>query len=420
MAKFFRNARIYEGGNFITRNVYFGKEGLLFSDEHEASDEIIDNCMILPGFADVHVHLREPGFSYKETISTGSRSAARGGYTDVCSMPNLDPVPDSIENLEKQLKIIEKDACIRVTPYGSITKGEKGNELSDMEAMAPFVCAFSDDGKGVQSDGIMRAAMEKCAGLRKIIAAHCEVNELLHGGYIHDGKYAAMHGHAGISSASEYVQIARDIELSRMTGCAYHVCHISTKESVDLIRKAKARGVNITCETGPHYLLLCEDDLQEDGRFKMNPPLRSSQDREALIEGLKHGTIDMIATDHAPHSIEEKSKGLEKSLMGITGLETEFAVLYTNLVLKGVITTEKLVELMAENPRKRFGLKCAYPASTSGKYDDFTVFETQTPYTVDPEEFASMGRATPFAGWEVKGRCLLTVCGGHIAFSSEE
>ena len=423
MAKFFQDARIYMDGNFITRNVRFGEEGLFFSDDRDPSDEVINNCLILPGFADVHVHLREPGFSYKETIKTGTQAAAAGGYTQVCSMPNLNPVPDSMENLRVQLDIISKDACIQVLPYGSITKDEKGNELSDMNAMAPYVCAFSDDGRGVQSADMMKSAMEKAAGLGKIIAAHCEVNELLNGGYIHAGRYAAYHGHAGISSASEYEQIARDIELSAQTGCAYHVCHISTRESVDLIRKAKARGMNVTCETGPHYLILCEDDLQEEGRFKMNPPLRSREDHDALIEGIKDGTIDMIATDHAPHSAEEKSKGLKGSAMGIVGLETAFPLLYTYLVKPGIISLEKLVELMAVNPRKRFGLVSAYPGpgcensgSINLKYDDFTVFETGGEYIIDPEEFLSMGRATPFAGWKVSARCIMTVCEGHQVY----
>ena len=410
MAKFFRNARIYKEGTFITRNAGFGENGLFFSDEPAVTDEIIDNCLILPGFADVHVHLREPGFSYKETIKTGTLAAAHGGYTDVCSMPNLDPVPDTPDNLRKQLDIIERDACIRVTPYGSITRGEKGETLSDMEALAPYVCAFSDDGRGVQTAEMMKAAMKKAAALGRIIAAHCEVNDLLKGGYIHDGRYAAAHGHAGICSASEYEQIARDIELSAQTGCAYHVCHISAKESVELIRNAKARGLNITCETGPHYLLLCEDDLCEDGRFKMNPPLRSREDKAALLEGLKDGTIDMIATDHAPHSQEEKSRGLKGSAMGIVGLESAFSLLYTNLVLPGIITLEKLVELMSVNPRKRFDLKCG-----SG-FSDFTVFETGISHRIAPDEFLSKGRATPFAGRETAARCILTVCENKISY----
>ena len=371
--------------------------------------EVIDHCLILPGLADVHVHLREPGFSYKETIRTGTMAAARGGYTAVCPMPNLDPVPDSRAHLEEELAIIRRDAVVRTLPYGAITKGEHGEELSDMEEMAANVCAFSDDGRGVQSEEMMRKAMQRAARLGKLITAHCEVNELLKGGYIHDGRYAKEHGHKGICSASEYEQIARDVELSRETGCGYHVCHISTKESVEIIRRAKAEGIDVTCETGPHYLLLCEDDLQEEGRFKMNPPLRSAEDRDALIEGIQDGTIDMIATDHAPHSAEEKSRGLEKSAMGIVGLESAFALLYTYLVLPGVISLERLLELMIDAPKKRFGI------DTEG---DFTIFEIATPYRIDPEEFLSKGRATPFAGWEVKGRCLLTVCRGKIVYES--
>lgn len=362
---------------------------------------------VFPGFCDVHVHLREPGFSHKETVRTGTMAAARGGYTTVCAMPNLNPVPDSAGALEKELEIIRRDAVIRVLPYGAITKGEGGAELSDMEDMAPDVCAFSDDGRGVQNDDMMRRAMQKAKKLGKMIVAHCEVNSLLHGGYIHDGAYAKAHGHRGICSESEYAQIARDLELVRETGCAYHVCHISAKESVELIRKAKAEGLDVTCETAPHYLVLCEDDLQEEGRFKMNPPLRSAADRDALIEGIRDGTIDIIATDHAPHSAEEKAKGLEKSPFGIVGLETAFAVLYTELVKKNVISLQKLTGLLSTNPRERFGI----PPT-----DDFTVFELSEPYTVDPADFLSMGKSTPFAGMEVYGRCVLTVHNGAVVY----
>ena len=364
--------------------------------------------VIFPGLCDVHVHLREPGFSYKETIKTGTMAAARGGYSTVCSMPNLNPVPDSAENLQKQLDIIERDACINVIPYGSITKRQQGEELSDMADMADHVCAFSDDGRGVQKDGMMRSAMLEAKRLDKMIVAHCEVNSLLEGGYIHKGKYAAEHGHRGICSASEYEQIKRDIELVEETGVAYHVCHISCRESVEAIREAKKRGVDITCETGPHYLVLCDDDLQEDGRFKMNPPLRSADDREALIEGIVDGTVDMIATDHAPHSAEEKSRGLEKSAFGIVGIETAFSIMYTHLVKTGKITMERLCELMCIAPRERFGFK----------YDNsYSVFELETPYTVDPEKFASMGRSTPFAGAELYGRCVLNVIDGKTVYS---
>ena len=406
MAKVFRKAKIYRDGGFIVRDVMASDGRIVFTTIHP-EDECIDNCLILPGLADVHVHLREPGFSYKETIRTGTMAAAAGGYTAVCPMPNLDPVPDSMEHLEEELRIIRSDALVRTVPYGAVTVGEKGEELSDMEGMASFVCAFSDDGRGVQSDQMMRAAMIKAKEQGKIIAAHCEVNDLLKGGYIHDGQYCASHGHKGICSASEYEQIKRDIELAAKTGCRYHVCHISAKESVDLIRKAKSEGVDITCETGPHYLLLCENDLQEDGRFKMNPPLRSREDREALIEGLKDGTIDMIATDHAPHSLEEKSKGLSGSAMGIVGLECAFSLLYTYLVLPGIISLEKLVSLMADNPKRRFGLDTG---------SDFTVFDTSLSYRIDPETFLSKGRATPFAGWEVKAKCLMTVCEGKTVY----
>ena len=362
---------------------------------------------IFPGFCDVHVHFREPGFSYKETIGTGTMAAARGGYTDVCTMPNLDPVPDSAESLGVQLDIIERDAVIRVHPYGAITVSEEGAELSDMEGMAPSVIAFSDDGKGVQSEEMMRQAMLRAKALGKIIAAHCEDNSLLNGGYIHDGSYAAAHGHRGIPSASEYRQIERDLALAEETGCAYHVCHISAKESVEAIRRAKARGVDVTCETAPHYLVLCEDDLEEDGRFKMNPPLRSAEDREALLEGLRDGTIDMIATDHAPHSAEEKSRGLEKSAFGITGLEAAFPVLYTKLVLTGKFSLERLVTLMSGAPRKRFGIT-GDPGATA--------WELGKPHSLDPGQFLSKGRSTPFSGMEVYGSCIETVINGKTVY----
>ena len=355
--------------------------------------------IVFPGFCDVHVHFRQPGYFYKETMGTGSRAAVQGGYTAVCAMPNLDPVPDSPETLRPQLDAIRAEAVIPVYPYGAITRGERGEELADMEGLAAQVRAFSDDGRGVQSEEMMRGAMTKAKSLGRIIAAHCEDNSLLHGGYIHDGVYARAHGHRGISSESEYRQIERDLRLAAETGCKYHVCHISAKESVALIRKAKAAGVDVTCETGPHYLTLCDEDLREEGRFKMNPPLRGREDREALVAGLLDGTIDMIATDHAPHSAEEKSGGLEKSLMGVVGLETAFAVLYTHLVRPGILTVERLSQLLSDNPRRRFGLE-----------DDpgYAVFEVETPYVIDPEEFASKGRSTPFAGMEVYGRWVLT------------
>ena len=374
------------------------------------SPVISKKYIIVPGLCDVHVHFREPGFSYKETIASGSAAAAHGGYTAVCTMPNLDPVPDSAEHLQVQLDAIKRGAAIKVLPYGAITVGEKGERLADIEAISDKVCAFSDDGKGVQNDEMMREAMTAAKRLGKIIAAHCEDNSLLFGGYIHDGEYAKAHGHRGISSASEYKQIERDLRLAEETGCAYHVCHISTKESVELIRQAKARGVNVTCETAPHYLVLCDEDMQEDGRFKMNPPLRSREDKEALIEGIKDGTIDMIATDHAPHSAEEKGRGLEKSLMGVVGLETAFPVLYTELVMKNIITLDRLVELMSFKPKERFGIDTN---------NDFAVFDISEAYKIDPEDFLSMGRATPFAGREVFGRCLLTVHGGKAVYKAE-
>ena len=364
---------------------------------------------VFPGFCDVHVHFREPGFSYKETIVSGSRASARGGYTAVCTMPNLNPVPDSRENLNRQLKLIEDGACIHVYPYGAITVGEKGEELADLEGMAPNVCGFSDDGRGVQSDDMMRQAMLRAKALGKMIVAHCEVNELLRGGYIHDGEYAKEHGHRGICSESEWAQIARDLELVRETGVKYHVCHISTKESVEIIRKAKAEGLDVTCETGPHYLVMDDSMLQEEGRFKMNPPLRSAEDRDALVQGIIDGTIDCIATDHAPHSAEEKAKGLEKSAFGVVGIETAFPICYTYLVKSGIITLEKLIDLLSTNPRKRFDLPNG---------SDFTVWDLEEVSVVDPADFLSMGKATPFTGWQIQGKCIATVCDGNIVYTS--
>ena len=362
---------------------------------------------VFPGFCDVHVHFREPGFSYKETMETGSKASARGGYTDVCTMPNLNPVPDSREHLDCQLEAIRNKAVINVYPYGAITVGENGEELADLEAMAPDVIAFSDDGKGVQSQELMRQAMLRAKALDKIIVAHCEVNDLLHGGYIHDGEYARINGHKGICSASEYEQIARDLLLAEETGCKYHVCHISTKESVELIRQAKARGVDVTCETAPHYLIMNDMQLQDHGRFRMNPPIRSEEDRLALIRGVQDGTIDMIATDHAPHSAEEKSRGLAGSAFGIVGIETAFASMYTHMVLPGLITLEKLIELLTVNPRSRFGIRCG---------ESFTVWNLEKEFVVDPQEFLSMGKATPFEGWKLKGECVLTVCDGQVVY----
>ena len=383
----------------------------LFSRFLEVNDSFSflnsDRFSVFPGFCDVHVHFREPGFSYKETVSSGSSAAAHGGYTAVCTMPNLNPVPDSKESVDKQKHIINKDGKINIYPYGSITKSLMGAQLSDMEEMADSVIAFSDDGKGVQNDEMMLCAMEKAKSLDKMIVAHCEVNELLRGGYIHDGEYACVHGHRGICSESEFEQIARDIELVKKTGCRYHVCHISTKESVDIIRKAKKEGVDITCETGPHYLILDDMDLKEEGRFKMNPPLRSKADKYALIEGIIDGTIDMIATDHAPHSAEEKSKGLEKSAFGIVGIETAFPLMYTYFIKENIISMEKLIKLMAKNPRERFNIPMG---------DGFTVWDLEEEYKINSAEFLSMGKATPFEGTNVFGKCKLTVCNNKIAF----
>lgn len=378
----------------------------------------VNQCFLVPGFVDVHVHLREPGFSYKETIRTGTMAAAAGGYTAVCSMPNLNPVPDTLPALQEQLDLIRRDAVVSVLPYGAITRGEQGAELADLEAMAPHVAGFSDDGRGVQSGARMRSAMQLAKRLGKPVAAHCEVNELLRGGCIHDGAWARSHGFPGICSESEWRQIERDLALVRETGCQYHVCHISTKESVALIRQAKADGLPVSCETAPHYLTLCDEDLQDDGRFKMNPPLRSREDRQALLEGLLDGTIDCIATDHAPHSAEEKAKGLRGSAMGIVGLETAFPILYTRLVQPGIVPLELLLDRLIVRPRRIFGLPGG--SLTAGAPADLAVLDLNAPHTVEPSHFRSKGRATPFAGAPVSAAIAMTFCGGRMVYTREE
>ena len=397
---------------------YFGKVKFMGSVDPSLVDGCVavsdfsdkDNIVIFPGFCDVHVHFREPGFSYKETIKSGSRAAAHGGYTTVCTMPNLNPVPDSRENLALQLDMIKKDASVEVVPYGAITVGEMGEKLADLAGMAPDVAGFSDDGRGVQSDAMMEEAMKTAKSLGKIIVAHCEVNSLLHGGYIHDGEYAKAHGHRGICSESEYAQIARDLELVAKTGCSYHICHISAKESVALLREAKKSGLDVSGETGPHYLIMDDGDLREEGRFKMNPPLRAASDREALIEGILDGTLEMIATDHAPHSAEEKSRGLEKSPFGIVGLDFAFPWMYTKLVKTGIIPLEKLIDCLSTNPRKRFGL----PLGKS-----FSVWDLSAEVTVDEDFIQSQGKATPILGEKLIGKNLLTVCDGKVVWEDK-
>ncbi|MCM1114884.1 MAG: dihydroorotase [Clostridium sp.] len=423
MTLLIKNALCYVDNKFKKLDILI-KDGLINSLGISVSSDNVDRTLdamgkyfLIPGFVDVHVHLREPGFSYKETIKTGTFAGAKAGYNVLCTMPNLNPPPDSVENLKVQTDIIDNDAVIDVLPFGTITKGRKGvGEVVDFEAMADRVIGFSDDGTGVQTEELMREAMTECAKLGKIISAHCEDNSLLKGGYIHDGEYAKAHNHKGICSESEWGQIARDCRLAEETGVHYHVCHISTKESVDIIRKAKARGVNVTCETGPHYLTMCDADLQEDGRFKMNPPLRSDADRQALIEGVLDGTVDVIATDHAPHSIEEKSKGLAKSAMGVVGLETAFAVLNTKLVKTGVITLEKLVELMSVKPREIFGIEGGKIAE--GESANLCLIDANREWTVNPNDFATMGRATPFENWKLQGENLLTILRGEIVYEA--
>ena len=415
MKTLIRNGEVFCDGVFVRRDVLI-EDGIItdmkssISPIHGCLVYDMNNCFIFPGLIDVHVHLREPGFFYKETVKSGSLAAAHGGFTTICAMPNLNPVPDCLDNLNAELEIIRKDAATRVLPYASITVGEKQRELSDMESLAPYVVGFSDDGVGVESADIMREAMCRAKKLNKMIVAHCEVKELVNGACVHDGEYAKRNGLKGNPPESEWREVERDLELVRETGCDFHVCHVSTKESVELIRKAKADGLPVTCETAPHYLVLCDEDLRDDGRFKMNPPLRGKEDREALIEGIRDGTIDMIATDHAPHSAEEKSGGLQGSLNGIVGLETAFPILYTRLVKRGVITLEKLIELMQVNPSKRFKIGGSLEIGAAA---DLTVFDLSEEYVIKPDEFLSKGRSTPFEGEKVFGECLLTIVGGR-------
>ena len=418
MKTFYEHGLIYRGGRFEEGRLIVEAGRVVADATPGPEDRVIDlgGLYLVPGLVDVHVHLREPGFPQKETIATGTAAAARGGYTTVCSMPNLNPAPDTPEHLEAQLAIIRRDAVVRVKPYGTITLGQRGcGELADFAALAAEVVGFSDDGRGVQSAELMEEAMRRAAAVGKPIVAHCEVDELLRGGYIHDGDYCRAHGHRGISSESEWRQVERDIALAAKTGCQYHVCHVSTKESVELVREAKARGLRVSCETAPHYLLLCDEDLQEEGRFKMNPPLRSRADREALLAGIQDGTIEVIATDHAPHTAEEKSRGLAGSAMGIVGIETAFPLLYTGLVKPGILSLERLVELMSTSPRRIFGLEGGIEA---GQAADFTVLALEARWRIDPEQFLSKGHATPFAGWNVEGRAVLTVVGGRTVYDT--
>ena len=424
MRTLFTGGVVYQQGKFSAADVAVRKgtvDAVAEKLPPQPGDRILDvsNCILIPGLVDVHVHLREPGFVYKETIETGTMAAARGGYTTVCAMPNVKPAPDTPKNLKVELKAIRHKAKVEVLPYGCITMGQMGRgELADFGGMAPYVCGFSDDGRGVQDEELMEMAMLAVRKTGRLIAAHCEDETLLRGGYIHDGPYARMNGHAGICSESETAQVRRDLKLAAKTGCPYHVCHVSARETVAAIREAKRAGVDVTCETAPHYLLLTDMDLQEDGRFKMNPPIREAADRDALIAGILDGTVDMIATDHAPHSDTEKEKGLEGSLMGVVGLECAFRVLYSHLVReKKILSLEKLVELMSLNPRKRFGIQGGI---APGQQADIAVIDPNRAGVIDPDAFYSMGRATPFEGWETTGDIKMTMAGGEIVWAAKE
>ena len=418
MAILLKNGDLYTGGAFRTCDVLIDGDTIAAVGENLAcaAAEIIDctGKTVLPGLVDLHVHLREPGFTYKETVASGTAAAAAGGDTTVCPMPNLNPVPDSMEHLQLQLNAIARDAIIRVLPFGAITVGEKGQALADITGIAPHCVGFSDDGKGVQSEDMMREAMTLVKASGSFISAHCEDESLLEGGAIHKGEYAALHGMRGISSASEYVPIERDIKLAAETGVQYHICHISAKESIEAVRRGKAAGVRVTCEVTPHHIALTDMDITEDdGRFKMNPPLRGREDREAIWAGLQDGTIDCIATDHAPHSAEEKGRGLEKSAFGTVGSETAFAVCYTHLVRTGVLTLEKLAHLMSSAPAAIIGRRAEI---APGEAADIAVFDLTEKFTVDPDQFVSKGKSSPFTGSELYGTTVLTVCAGKIVY----
>ena len=416
-------AQAYQGGKLKALDIAVENDriiGVGTGIEEAGFDAVfhVDGKVIVPGFVDVHVHLREPGFLQKETVATGTLAAARGGYTAVCSMPNLNPAPDSVENIKVQQDAIDKDALIHVYPYAAITIGQKGSgELTDIEALSEKCIAFSDDGKGVQKDELMLEAMKRVKNAGSMIAAHCEDESLLNGGYIHDGLYARENKHRGICSESEWGQVKRDLELVRETGCRYHVCHVSTKETVELIRQAKAEGLPVTCETGPHYLTMCDRQLKEEGRFKMNPPIRSSEDRDALVQGLIDGTVDIVATDHAPHTAEEKAKGLEKSLMGVVGIETAFPILYTNLVMSNIMPLETLIDRMAVAPRRAFGIEGG--EIEVGAKADLAVLDLKPKYVVNPDDFLSKGKATPFEGWLVYGENTMTIVDGKIVWQKD-
>ncbi len=424
MSMIIKGATCFVGGEFRVCDIRVAQGKIVAIEsqiEPTPSDEVIcgEGQYLLPGLVDVHVHLREPGFERKETIKSGTAAAARGGVTTLFSMPNLSPVPDSVENLGVQLSAIKRDASVKVIPYASITLGQKGaGELVDFEALAPAVCGFSDDGRGVQSDELMLRAMQAAKSVGRPIVAHCEVNSLLEGGYIHKGDYCERNGHKGICSESEWAQVERDLSLVESADCQYHICHISTKESVCLLREAKAKGLKVSGETAPHYLLLTDEDLEENGRFKMNPPLRSAADQMELLSGVLDGTIECIATDHAPHTLDEKSRGLSHSAFGIVGIECSFALMYTYLVRRGVISLEKLIELMSLNARRLFGLESG--EIEVGATADLVMFDLETKYTINPDDFLSMGSATPFEGWEVYGKTTLTLVEGKVAYRDKK
>jgi dihydroorotase len=385
----------------------------------KASGETIMNAdgkLVAPGFIDVHVHLREPGGEQKETIETGTLAAARGGFTTICAMPNTKPVPDTVEHLKNLKERIKENAHVRVLPYASITVKEAGQELTDFESLQKEgAFAFTDDGAGVQNAGIMLKAMKKAAALQASVVAHCEDNTLVFGGVVHDGVFAKTHNIQGIPSVCEAVHIARDVLLAEAAGCHYHVCHISTKESVRTVRDAKKAGIHVTAEVTPHHLLLTEEDIPGlDANYKMNPPLRSKEDREALINGLLDGTIDCIATDHAPHTIEDKQAGIYKAPFGIVGLETAFPLLYSRFVQTGIFTLKKLVDWMTIKPAEIF--KLPYGRLEEGAAADLVIIDLNLEKEIVPQHFASKGRNTPFGGWKCKGWPIATFVNGKLVW----
>lgn len=420
-----KNGRQINENNELVAVDLLVKDGIIIEmneciENTEAQVYDLAGKLVSPGLIDVHVHLREPGYERKETIETGTKAAARGGYTTIAAMANTIPVPDSMESVTYIEGLLQQSAQVRVFPYAAITLGERGQEIVDVEALSETsILGFSDDGRGIQEAGVMYQAMQRAKAVNKPIVAHCEDDSLLFGGYLHDGEYAKANGHRGILSVSESAQIARDIMLAQATGVHYHICHISTKESVELVRFAKAQGINVTAEVSPHHLILCDTDIvNDDPNFKMNPPLRADADRIACVQGLLDGTIDVIATDHAPHHEDEKAWGIETAPFGIVGLETAFPLMYTKFVKTGKMTLKQLIDCMSTKPANIFNLP--YGTLEVGAAADITIIDLDKEMEIDSSQFLSKGKNTPFNGYNVTGWPVMTLVGGRVAYKDEQ